>query len=294
MDYKFFFFGWNENEFNQVDDHTPVPSRLHEYFEDIEGQIGQRLSVEQKAWYVAKERVQGDLMKQEHPSTPEEAFEASLEGSYFYRQMNNLRKKPNQICSVPIADGIVINTYWDLGMNDVTSIWFAQRCGGEIHVIDYYENSGEGLAFYRDMLDEKKYRYGLHWAPHDIMVRELGTGVTRLKAAQDLGLHFQVTPQASKESQIQAARSVLPLCWFDLEKTEKGVAALDWYRKEWNDKLGTWANKPLHDWASNAADAFMNLAMNINWAVNVDTGPPAPTAEQLEQIALAEDPSGWT
>jgi len=258
--YKFFFFGWYDNMLNQEDpEGVPVPSRLSKYFDQLEVDLNIHLTPEQKAWYVTKEMVQGDFMFREHPSNPDEAFFASLLGTYYAVQMTNLRKA-NHICAVPYQEGILVDTWWDLGYNDLNSIWFTQNIGREIHVLHYYQNSGEGMMHYADYCRETPYRFGRWVAPHDIDVHEYTAGKTRRKIAYEAGINFEAAPKLEKPDQIANVRRILPVCWFDIEGTEKGLAALDAYRKEWNEKLAVYRDRPLHDWSSNAADAFAVFA----------------------------------
>jgi hypothetical protein len=209
--------------------------------------------------------------------------------------MAGIRKaEPTQICSVPYKDGVLVDTYWDLGIDDYTSIWFAQMIGREIHVIDFYENSGEGLLHYADIIMEKKYRYGTMWAPHDMIVREFTSGQTRLDTAKNMGMSFSVSNRISIESQIQLVRQTIPLCWFDAEKCERGIAALDGYRKEWNDALVVWRDKPRHDWASHGANAFVVLAQNISGVHNFNEGPITNPMEDKKLDEELASPGGWT
>jgi len=295
LDFKFHFFGANENELNTLDEPVPIPARMIKYFDIMEGEMGQKMTPQFKWWFVARERTQGALMKREHPLTPKEAFEASQEGAYYAIQMANIRKAdPTQICKVPYKDGVLVNTYWDLGIDDYTAIWFAQMIGREVHVIDYYQNSGEGLLHYADELRDRKYRYGVLWAPHDMIQREFTTGKTRLDTAKAMGLHFQVAPRISIESQIQLVRQTIPICWFDAIKCERGIAALDGYRKEWNDALGVWRDKPRHDKSSHGASAFAVLAQNMSGVHQAHEGPISnPVEDRQLDIDLAE-PGGWT
>ena len=107
-----------------------------------------------------------------------------------------------------------METFWDLGVGDSTSIWFVQQVGRAVHVIDYYENRGEGLPHYAKVLQQKEYLYSLHHAPHDIEVRELSTGKSRREAAYDLGINFRVVPKLPLEDGIHATKMLLPRCWF--------------------------------------------------------------------------------
>lgn len=264
LDRKFFFIAWFEDPRNILEDPIPISQRMQDYFKKIEGEIGIKLTNYQKYWYIAKERDLGDDIKKQHPSTPAEAFEASIEGAYFASQFAKIRED-KRICSVPVVDGVLVDTWWDLGINDLMAIWFTQTVGREIHIVDYYEDSGEGFSYYAKMLqdkkEERKILYGRMVAPHDIGVRELGSGESRWKAAADLGMRFDHVPRvAVKMDSIEQARRLLSVCWFDEERCETGIQRLENYRKEWNDHLGTWKDTPYHDINSNGADAFQTMA----------------------------------
>jgi hypothetical protein len=136
-------------------------------------------------------------------------------------------------------------------MDDEMAIWFVQRVGREIRLIDYYANSGEGLAHYAKVLKRAPYNYSRHIGPHDIEVRELGTGKSRKETAEEMGLRpFEVAPKLEVQDGIEAVRNLLPRCWFDAEKCADGIRALKNYRKDWDENRGVWLPRPRHDWAS--------------------------------------------
>jgi len=201
-----------------------------------------------------------DLIQQEFYCN----FNRGQEGSYYGRQIDELRKKC-QICHVSYEPSVPVRTYFDLGIGDSTAIWFAQFVGKEIHLINYYENSGEGLAHYVRILDDYRREtgcvYDLNVAPHDIQARELSTGMTRLETARRLGLNFRVAPKLSLESGIEAVRMILGRCWFDEKRCEHGLKCLENYRKEYNEKFRVYSDRPKHDYASHGADAFRMLGI---------------------------------
>ena len=191
-------------------------------------------------------------------------FNRGQEGSYYGKQMEELRKK-DHICHVPYDPAVPVRTYWDLGIGDSTAIWFVQFVGKEIHCINHYEASGEGLAHYARILDDYRREtgcvYDLHVAPHDIQARELTTGKSRLETARRLGLNYRVAPKLSLESGIESVRMILSRCWFDEKRCEYGVKCLENYRKDYNEKYKVYSDRPHHDWASHTADAFRMLAV---------------------------------
>lgn len=186
------------------------------------------------------------------------SFEASVVGSYFGKEMKAASERITHVACQP---EIGVDTWWDLGIDDAMAIWFTQSVGREVHVIDYYENSGEGFPHYAKILQDKRYTYASHNAPHDIQVRELGTGKSRLETAMALGIRFKVVANIGLQDGIDAARSFLARCWFDRERTTQGRLALVSYRKTWDEKRKVFASHPLHDWSSNGADAFRMLAV---------------------------------
>jgi hypothetical protein len=184
------------------------------------------------------------------------SFQAAITGAYYGAIIERLEQE-GKITDELYDENIDVETWWDLGMNDQTVIWFAQRHRNEIRLIDYYEASGEGLDHYAKVIQNKPYDYSTHIAPHDIKVRELGAfGKSRLESALELGINFTVAPKLSIEDGIEAVRKVLPNCFFDKNKCALGIEAMKAYQKRWDDKNQCFRNKPLHNFASHCADAF--------------------------------------
>ena len=193
-------------------------------------------------------------------------FTAANDGAYYGAQMK-AALEDGRIRDVRFDPDLAVDTWWDLGVNDTNSIWFTQtlRSPREIRVIDYYENSDEGLGHYINILQSKQmkehYTYGAHYAPHDIKVREYTSGTSRLETARKMGIKFEIAPNESREDGIEAVRQIIPVCWFDEEKCKKGIDALRNYHKVWDDVHKVHRNSPAHDWSSNASDAFRYMAL---------------------------------
>mgnify|MGYP000583001551 CR=1 FL=1 len=191
------------------------------------------------------------------------SFTAAIIGAYYGKLLSEA-EEAGRITRVPYDPMYPVHTAWDLGINDSTAIWFAQIFrGGAVNVIDYYESSGVGLDHYADILTKKDYNYGDHLAPHDIEVRELGSGKSRLETAFSLGIRFKVIPKMKVADGINAARMMLPRCYFDRDKTAEGLDMLRQYRQEWDDKKRSFRDAPRHDFTSHAADAFRYLAIGL-------------------------------
>lgn len=188
--------------------------------------------------------------------------EAAIKGAIYGDQLAQARKD-GRITRIPVEPILPVDTVWDLGVGDATSIWFLQSLrSGEVRVIDYYEATGEGLPHYAQVLRDRGYTYGSHWAPFDIEVRELGSGRTRLETAKSLGIKFRIVPQVGVEDGIHAARMLFPRCWFDETRCRAGIEALLHYRRDYNTRLNEFKATPVHNWASHGADAFRYLAVS--------------------------------
>jgi hypothetical protein len=206
------------------------------------------------------ESARKDMTADEFAQEYECSFTASIKGAIFAGELEHARAT-GRIGRLPVDPILPVDTDWDLGVGDATSIWFTQSLrSGEVRVVDYHESSGEGLPYYAQVLKQKGYTYGTHWAPHDIQVRELASGRSRLETAASLGIRFAVCPAVPLEDGIHAARMLFPRCWFDAEKCRAGLEALQHYRRDYNTRLNEFKATPVHDWSSHGADAFRYLA----------------------------------
>ena len=205
------------------------------------------------------------------------SFEAANVGAYYGKLMTEAREQ-KRIGKVPHDTAAPVETWWDLGIGDSTAIWFAQRAGKAVHLIDYYETSGEGLAHYAQVLARKRdaphrYNYSQHVLPHDVRVRDLSIGKTREDVLKALGITVAVAPDHKVADGIEAVRNLIPRCWFDELACKRGVEALFNYQRKYDDKLKAWRNEPLHDWSSHGSDAFRYGAMASAPYVKREGGP---------------------
>lgn len=271
LDFKFHFSGWWSDETCTLDQehasHVVISPEMAHYFDGLESHpllvaAGIKLGRERRAWYVKKAEQQGDKMKQEFPSTPEEAFESAVEGAYFSAQMVKMRAEA-RICRIPIL-GIPVYTTWDLGVGDAMAICFWQDVGMEHRLIDYYENSGEGFEHYAKVLTDKGYNYSEHKMPHDADHRRLGKDAKSAKQhAEECGIKpVRIVPRiAAERDGIDATRAFLPTVYIDETRCQRAIDCLDSYRKEWDDRLGVWKDKAVHDQFSHGYKAIETAAL---------------------------------
>lgn len=262
LQFKFFFFPWWEEPAYRLKADFPITRDFEDYFQNLKERYGISLDQEQMRWYIAKKKVNQEDMFREYPSIPEEAFLASIEGAYYATQMAKVYEE-KRIRPIPYDGRLPVDTYWDLGMNDTNTIWFVQGVGNEIRIIDFYENSGEGLGHYVQVLKERGYTYGKHVFPHDVEVRSLDEeGKSRRQSLIDLGMSNIRTVEKTKDvnDDIEGVRKLFSRFYFDETKTDKLIDSLNSYRKEWDDKLGEFKNRPKHDRHSHRVDPARLLA----------------------------------
>ncbi len=191
------------------------------------------------------------------------SYSLGVEGAYYGRIMGRLWDD-GRISNIAVDPNALVHTAWDLGYGDSTAIWFYQQVGNEIHLIDYYENHGEAIRHYIGVLEDKGYRYGTHYAPHDVKKGSLATGETLLDTAKGLGMEFYTLQREHDvDDGIERTRGIFHRCWFDQERCKQGIDALEDYHSEYNEKSAVYSTTPKHNWASHGADAFRYLSKAV-------------------------------
>jgi len=267
MDFKFHFAPWHEDQsYTLPAGSVEIAASYQDYFARLRG-LGIDLTPEQQAWYVKKaEQQQGD-MKREFPSTPDEAFEAAIEGAYYADPLARM-EMDGRLRRLPIDVRVPVLTSWDLGLNDATAIWFVQVTGREIRFVDYYENSGFGLEHYVQEITRRRqqhgYTFGAHYFPHDVNNGEISNGKSRFDTLVSLGVTPVAVPRVQQINDgINAVRRMLATSLIDPVSCDRGLKALRNYRKEWDEDRATFRDRPFHNWASHGADAFRNFAQGF-------------------------------
>ena len=221
----------------------------------------------------AKNEMGEDKYRQEF----ECSFDAAVEGSYYGQILNELEDKKH-MQEIPREELSRTFTAWDLGMGDSTSIWVAQLVGSEVRLIDYYENHGVGLDHYVKWIRDNDYTKAEHILPHDVRVRELGSGKSRLEMLEEAGLEIKIAPRMGLDDGIQAVRRLLPRCWFNVPQVQTGLNCLRNYRRDYDEKRKIFYERPLHDWSSHGSDSFRYLALGLDeghstWSKPINQAP---------------------
>jgi hypothetical protein len=225
----------------------------------------------------------GDMGRAQYDQEYMCSFNAAILGAYFALEMANVRHE-ERIVEIEAEPDRHVHRAWDLGVKDDTSIWWWQMHGGQILILDHYAASGVGVEHYAEIIEGKNkqhgWRDGVDWVPHDARVKEWGSGKTRVETMEQLGLNPMLVPMASFQDGINAVRRTLPLCVFHPRCEETGIAALEQYRREWDDEKKAFRQSDVHDWTAHPAAAFRYLS--LAWRL----------AERREVVLPKQE--GWT
>lgn len=194
------------------------------------------------------------------------SFERGISGSWYGTYIDQLRLR-GQIGPVAWEPGLLVHLAIDIGVNDATTIIWYQLVGDGtvIRLIDCYSNNGLGIDHYAKIIQDKPYRYGKMFAPADIKVREWGGGaVTRFEKARQLGLDFTLLEQVPVRDGIENVWTHFNKFWIDEHKCKSLIAAIENYRREWNESRGMYDDKPLKNWSNHYADALRYLCQSIH------------------------------
>ena len=258
--------------------------------EDTYDHNGNRLVTEAN---IQKERDDGkteDFIQQEYYCS----FNQGIEGTYLGKQLQICRNDGRIANHISHYDeNTPVYTAWDLGVADLMSIIFYQVIGNEVHIIDYYENSGYSFVHYAQVLKDKEYFYGKHYAPHDVMAREMGSlnskenrALSRLEKAAEVGIKFEKIDLITFESGVENARAILSRCYFNETKCRFLIAHLEQWGRKWNDitqEYTDWEARNIH---THAGAAFRYMSTVVTEETHKGTGKWSSWEEEQDAEAL--------
>lgn len=264
LDFKFHFFPWYlDKNYRLLNSKQDVNESIREYFSKVEERIGKEISNEAKQWYARKRDTLGEIVYQQYPSTPEECWQASTQGTIYQDMMvwlwNNKR-----VIDFEFDKELPVYTFWDIGWSDSTAIWAVQFQRNELYFIDHHEDEEQPANHYANIIQqwkEKGYNIIKNFLPHDAGNVEKGSGKTYQSQLVECGLgSTEIIPRTRDVwLGINRLRNLLKGSYFHKTNCLRGLDCLEAYRKRYNEKMGKFEN-PLHDWTSNSADAARYVA----------------------------------
>jgi hypothetical protein len=278
-DYRFHFVPWwSDSDYALPHEHFEITPDDIKYFASVESKIGIAITPAQRRWYVKTRDSDfsgnAELMWQEYPSFPDEAFQVSMDGVYYAIQLSQARRD-GRICRAPHVDGIPVNTYWDIGNSDGTAIWLHQKVGRMNRFVGFIEGWGEPYSYFGMALQELRYLWGVHWVPHDAEQRRqqhdvVSAPIDELRKMA-IGGRWEVVPRVADLSHgIQLMRDAFSQCEFDEVACAAGIKHLEGYRKQWNERIGAWSSTPIKNEHTEAADALRQFAQSQTKLLKTD------------------------
>lgn len=270
LDYKLFFYPWMDESSYLLEKAVNYDVSLTDYFNKIEKETGRTITQHQRNWYASQWKVLGDKMRQEYPSTVNEAFLASSDAFYFAEAIRKAYEE-NRCLYSPLYDALFpVYVAMDIGLNDLTVMVFFQLAHGEIRVIDYYEDKNKDVDFYaKFLLQSKKYLYHTIFLPHDSVKRDpldIENSYERdfRRLFSGTATKFHVLKKMDKQLQISHARIKLERCVFNVQKVKPYLDQLAKYRKKWSEPLGRYLEDPYHNESSNYADCHQYMCQAVS------------------------------
>ena len=295
LDYRFHFFGWWMGSHNEIE-----PAGIHislddkDYFDELEKTLGILLSDRKRAWYVKKRDQQKNDMFREYPSSPEEAFKAAIDGAYLAQQMDALYAN-GRIGVVPHDPAVPVNTGWDFGVHGRMCIWLHQRVALQHRIIGFITGTDDDVLYYWRKLQQLPYIWGKHYLPHDGGYRRIGTARTAEAPPRTLemilneaGMHnTEIVPRiAAKEAAINEVMIFIPQVFIDEDRCSEGIKSLQNFRREWDEKMAEWKNRPREDWAMHGYDAFETLVRGLEMYGDAVAPPPRRVQPAVDWRAI--------
>lgn len=294
LEYKAHFYNWtwDDDELNTI---ITIPfSEMQQSEKFKEYAVKHKLTDIQITYYYQKWlslNKNWNSLKREYPTTPEEAFDAVSEGTYYGEQIG-LMEQNGQIGVFPFQRGFKVHTVWDLGVGKNMVVGFYQRdtISNRVRKIDYIEGEGsEGLPEIAAKVLRKPYVFGKHFGPHDLEATDVGTGKTRIEVAKTLGIKFETVPDYSIEDGINAVKVWLDRLDVNLATCKSWLKSMKSYEHEWDEKRGMYKDDPLHNWASHGADEGRYAALVENRMTNDNQLLNRPFRDRMDQIWNGEE-----
>lgn len=261
-DWLVMFFPWFVDPRN-VSETAVIDRETTEYFAKIAPRLqaaGIVLSEQQRRWWAAERRSQGIFMSRENPTFLDECWTSPVKGAVYAAAVERARAE-GRICAFPVDGSSLVNTSWDLGAPQNTTVWYWQIVGREIRVIDCDRNFEGTLAERLAFMLAKGYALGKHYLPHDCQQTER-SGATMATELSKVGFKNLVAVPRIPDVWvgINHALELFPSVAFRIPQCESGLKALSAYRTRLEGEGALTTDKPVHDWASHPADGFRVMA----------------------------------
>ena len=229
--------------------------------------VVQKINWSDNPWFPQVLRDEKDDLKERDMDAYLNVWEGNtrqvLDGAVYATELRKAQEE-NRIRDIFVDTTIPVSTFWDIGWSDLNSIWFVQTVpGGEVRVIDFYQNCQKTIDHYVQVLQTKGYTYRDHWLPHDAEHKNM-TGKSVKDIMQGMNLPVRITPKLSVADGINAARMLMNRCYFDQNRCAEGLQALRHYRYDVDPDTKLFSKTPLHDQNSHAADAWRYVAVAID------------------------------
>lgn len=227
------------------------------------------------------------MSRAEYAQEFECSFEAALVGAYYTEELAALDREGRLVDGLAIDPTEPIHTAWDLGHGKNMVVWAFQSLRNRINILDCISVDDWYFRDYVQAVNDRGY-HGQDFVPHDIKAPDFITSRTRVEFMSEAGRKPELVGNYSVDDGINAVKSTLPMCYFDISKpgVKSGVDGLRQYRQLWDDKERIYKQIPHHNWASHFADGFRYLAWGWRTLPAQAAPPPQPVFPGLNQMSM--------
>jgi phage terminase large subunit len=209
-----------------------------------------------------------DMDDDEYAQEYECSFDAALKGAIYSDEVNLLFAE-GRIVAHLYEPNLPTHVVFDLGFTDATVgiFWQEHPEHPRVRIVAVEATQGKDIFHHIDALNQKsqQIQLGEVYLPHDAKARNLQTGRSIVEQFLENGIRPSMVPAHKVRDRLAAARKLFPEIAIEAEDPSEGcddlVEGLKAYRREWDDNLLMFSDKPLHDWASDYADAFGYLCV---------------------------------
>jgi phage terminase large subunit len=189
------------------------------------------------------------------------SWTASLKGAIYGNEME-LAEAEGRVREFALDPNLPVDVICDLGYTDDTVLVFFQKWRNQVLVHEVYSNNETEWDVYLDEMESRDVREV--YLPHDARAKNLQTGRSIVEQTIRRGYRPRLVPDHKLRDGISATRKLLPYVYWNQPLCSGAIEAMKSYRREWDDKLSCFRDRPVHDWSSHIADAIRYLGVTFS------------------------------
>lgn len=213
------------------------------------------------------------------------------ESQYIFLNEINAAYEENRCCEFSeIKYDAPTYTAWDIGVGNATVVIIFQLTkDGKILILDCIYANGKTAEFFCDILNQYPYNcynFQRHLLPHDAKHRSRIDGESYQKKIKEGNRDVDVVAlkvTRDKSLDIQTAKNMFSRVCVDISNKNcvHLLNKLNEYRYKYNEETATYSDAPIHNSASDFADALLCMCMAVNTEYVSEYDPKNAVANEI-------------